>query len=87
VIVEAMLCGRPVLATDVGGNSEIVVDGVTGFLAAAPTVGSVAQALERLWANRADLESIGKAGAKRIRGLVPANPIRVFSEKIEHLIT
>ena len=86
VIVEAMLCGRPVLATDVGGNSEIVVDGVTGFLAAAPTVGSVAQGLERLWANRADLESMGKAGANRIRGLVPANPIHVFSEKIEHLI-
>jgi glycosyltransferase involved in cell wall biosynthesis len=36
VIVEAMLCGRPVVATDVAGNSEVVEDGVTGFLANAP---------------------------------------------------
>jgi glycosyltransferase involved in cell wall biosynthesis len=85
-IVEAMLCGRPVLATDVGGNSEIVIDGVTGFLAEAPTVAAVAQGLERLWANRANLENMGRAGAKRIRELVPADPIRVFSEKIEHLM-
>ena len=35
-IVEAMLCARPVVATDIAGNSEIVEDGVTGFLADAP---------------------------------------------------
>ena len=85
-IVEAMLCGRPVLATDVGGNSEIIVDGLTGFLAEAPTVAIVARALERLWANRSDLENMGKASAKRIRELVPADPIREFSEKIKHLM-
>jgi glycosyltransferase involved in cell wall biosynthesis len=32
-MVEAMLCGRPVVATNVAGHSEIVEDGVTGFLA------------------------------------------------------
>jgi len=85
-IVEAMLCGRPVLATDVGGNSEVIIDGVTGFLAGAPTIATVAQGLERLWANRADFENMGKAGAKRIRELVPLDPIRVFSEKIKDLI-
>jgi glycosyltransferase involved in cell wall biosynthesis len=86
VLVEAMLCGRPVLATDVGGNSEILVDGVTGFLTGAPTVAHVADGLERLWANRTNLENMGRAGAKRIRELVPADPIRVFSEKIMRLM-
>src|SRR5262249_30881247 len=40
-MVEAMLCGRPVVATDVAGHSEIVEDNVSGFLADAPTVTSV----------------------------------------------
>ena len=61
VIVEAMLLGRPVLATDVGGAREWVIDGQTGFLAQAPTVASVAAALERAWAARAGWEEIGAA--------------------------
>jgi glycosyltransferase involved in cell wall biosynthesis len=31
-ILEAMASGLPVLATDVGGNGELVVDGKSGFL-------------------------------------------------------
>ena len=85
-MVEAMLCGRPILATDVGGNSEIIADGITGFLTGAPTVPTLTQGLERLWAHRANLEKMGSAGAKKIRELVPSDPIRVFSEKIKNLM-
>lgn len=85
-IVEAMICGRPVLATDVGGNSELVIDGVTGFLAAAPTVALVAQCLERLRADRMNLDNMGRRGAKRIRELVPPDPISVRSEKLKRLM-
>jgi hypothetical protein len=42
------------------------VDGVMGFLADAPMVPAVARCLERLWANRADLKRMGRAGAARI---------------------
>ena len=84
-MVEAMLCARPIVATDVAGHSEIVDDGVTGFLADAPTVSSVSSALERLWARRMDLESMGEAGARNIRRLIPADPIQVFSEKVKAL--
>jgi glycosyltransferase involved in cell wall biosynthesis len=85
-IVEAMLCARPVIATDVGGNSEIVEDGITGFLAGAPTVPSVENAMERFWARRAMMEEIGRAGARRIRELVPPDPVRVFTEKLKTLL-
>jgi glycosyltransferase involved in cell wall biosynthesis len=82
-VVEAMLCGRPVVATDVAGHSEIIEDGVTGFLADAPTVSSMAKALDRFWARRADAVEIGAAASKRIRGLRPPDPVRIFSEKIK----
>ena len=85
-IVEAMLCGRPVVATDVAGNAEVVEDGLTGFLADAPTVGSVARALERFWGQRHQAEEIGNAGARRIRQLVSPDPARVFAQKLKQLI-
>ncbi len=82
-MVEAMLCARSVLATDVAGHSEIVDDGVTGFLADAPTVRSVRRALDRLWARRMDLQTMGNAAAKRIRARVPRDPARAFAERIK----
>ncbi|MBV8361748.1 MAG: glycosyltransferase [Deltaproteobacteria bacterium] len=53
-MVEAILCRRPMVATDVAGHAEIIQDGVTGFLADAPTTASIATALERFWARRAE---------------------------------
>jgi glycosyltransferase involved in cell wall biosynthesis len=84
-IVEAMLCGRPVVATDVAGNSEVVEDGVSGFLAEAPTVPSMANALERLWLRRTDLQDMSIAAATRIREMIPADPVDLFSANIERL--
>ena len=83
-MVEAMLCGRPVVATDVAGHAEIVEEGVTGFLADAPTASSLAAALERFWARRQEAEEIGKAGAHRIRQLIPPDPVKVFSEMLKY---
>ena len=81
-MVEAMLCGRPVIATDVAGHSEIIEDGATGFLAKAATVDAFRSALEQAWQRRSDLQRMGKLAAQRIRQLVPNDPIEVFSEKI-----
>jgi teichuronic acid biosynthesis glycosyltransferase TuaC len=46
VVVEAIACGRPVVATDVGGTSEIIKEG-TGILVSARNVESLRQGLER----------------------------------------
>jgi len=86
-IVEAMLCARPVIATAVAGNPEVIEDDVSGFLADAPTVRGLAAALERFWARRHEAEEIGKAASIRIRQLVPADPARVFSNKLKGLLS
>jgi hypothetical protein len=59
---------------------------VSGFLADAATVASFANALERLWECRHNLKIMGDAAAKSIRKSVPADPAKVFSEKIQSLL-
>lgn len=84
-MVEAMLCGRPVIATDVAGHAEIVEDGVTGFLANAPTPHAFNEALQRFWDVRYKSEEIGQAGSLRIRALMPSDPVHNFSEKLKRV--
>jgi glycosyltransferase involved in cell wall biosynthesis len=81
-IVEAMLCARPIVATDVAGHSEVIKDGATGFLAGAPTTRYIADALERAWQARAELERMGKDASELIHNLVPPDPAGVFADKL-----
>jgi len=60
VLVEAMLCARPAIVTDIGGNAEWISEGSTGFIAAAPTVREIASALERAWQSRARWRQMGQ---------------------------
>jgi sugar transferase (PEP-CTERM/EpsH1 system associated) len=46
-ILEAMASGLPVIATDVGGNRELVADGETGFLVPPGDVAAMADRLVR----------------------------------------
>jgi glycosyltransferase involved in cell wall biosynthesis/uncharacterized membrane protein len=47
-VLEAMAAGLPVVATDVGGVSELVLEGETGLLVPRGDTTALAQALERL---------------------------------------
>jgi glycosyltransferase involved in cell wall biosynthesis len=85
-LVEAMWCGRPAVVTDVGGNSEACLDGVTGFVAAAPTVPAFAAALEHAWQRRAEWQELGRAGRCRIEGMMPADPVALFCERLKQLV-
>ena len=58
-LVEAMLCGRPAVVTDVGGNAEWIEEPMTGFIAEAPTARSLSAALERAWLASANWNPMG----------------------------
>jgi glycosyltransferase involved in cell wall biosynthesis len=58
-IVEAMLCSRVCIATDVGGHKEWITDGISGFIAEAPTVFSFQKGMERAWNRKEDWDTIG----------------------------
>ncbi len=59
-LVEAMICGRPTIGTDIGDITEWLEEPETGFLAEAPTVRSFGAALERAWAAKEDWAKIGE---------------------------
>ena len=65
-ICETMICARPSVVTDVGGNAELVEDGVTGFVAKAPTLELVADALERAWQARDQWPEMGATAHETI---------------------
>ena len=65
VVIEAMLSGLPVVATDVGGVREVVVEGETGFLVPPQDPSALASALERLLGDAELRRQMGAAGRKR----------------------
>lgn len=65
VVVEAMMAGRPVVATNGGGIPEIVVEGQTGLLVPMGDVDSMARAMLRLLDDPEAARAMGQAGRRR----------------------
>jgi len=66
-ILEGMAAGLPVVASDVGGVAEAVVDGETGLLVPRGDVEGFATALRRLAEDGPWARSLGLAGHTRVR--------------------
>lgn len=82
-IIEAMLTGLPVVATDIRGAREEVVDGETGFLVPLGDVGALARALAGLVDDESRRRMLGDAGLARGREFYDER--LVVARQIEHL--
>ncbi len=82
VIVEAMFCGRLVIATDVAGNAEYIIDEVNGFVASAPACKLLDEAMERAWSRRSEWREIGARARDHVIAEIPHDPIELFSQKL-----
>jgi glycosyltransferase involved in cell wall biosynthesis len=69
VIIEAMAVGRPVIASDVGGVPDLVVDGQTGFLVPPGDPSRLADRLRWIFMHPAEAKRMGALGHHRIRTL------------------
>jgi len=73
VIVEAMACELPVIATPVGGIPEAVIHGETGFLVPTGAHQSLASSIITLARNRELRRFMAKAGRERMRAVFGPN--------------
>ncbi len=63
-VAEAMVAGRPVIATWGGAATEFVLEGVTGFLSAPGDVASLRSQMEYLWDHPEEARRMGAEGSK-----------------------
>lgn len=66
VYLEAMACGKPVIAGAHGGAPEVVEDGVTGYLVQHGDAVQLATSIETLLANPDLVRQMGDRGRKRV---------------------
>jgi glycosyltransferase involved in cell wall biosynthesis len=67
VILEGMLYGLGIVASDVGGPAEILEHGRTGLLFPARDVAALSNALQRLLRYPGERYSLGRAAARQVR--------------------
>src|SRR5690606_2412177 len=77
-MIEAMAAGRPVITTNAGGNAEMVVNGVTGFIGET-NEHAFDKAMETAWENRSRWESMGLTASEFIQKNVPKVPEKDFA--------
>ncbi len=65
-ILEAMASGKPVVATDVYGNNEVIKHGLTGVLVPPRDPSLLAKAILELWRDSEKMKEMGRAGRRLV---------------------
>jgi glycosyltransferase involved in cell wall biosynthesis len=81
-VLEAMAAGTPVVASDVPGTREAVVDNVTGILAAPADPIALAAAIRRVLANRALADRLAASGLAHVTYLFSADAMARGVEQV-----
>ena len=64
-VLESMSAGKPLVVTDVGGNSEAVIHGKTGFIVPPQNINKLADAILLLLADKKMAKRMGEEGRKK----------------------
>ena len=87
-ILEAMALGKPVVATNVGGNIELVEDGQTGILIPAQNPEVLANAIMSLLGNPEQAREMGRRGQEKInREFSLQRMVRDYETLYEEMVT
>jgi glycosyltransferase involved in cell wall biosynthesis len=65
VLLESMSMGVPVVSSYIGGVSEIVIDGETGYMVEPGNKSALADAIKKIWANQTNYQEL-KVNARKL---------------------
>lgn len=82
VLLEAMAAAKPTIATDSGGPSEAIVDGVSGYIVPVDDHKKMADKIIFLLTNKDVAEKMGRAGFERAKKVFDVN---VFADSYAEL--
>jgi glycosyltransferase involved in cell wall biosynthesis len=85
VTLEAMASGRPVIGSRIGGITDQVVDGETGFLVPSGDVQALRGAMERLIADPALRERMGAAARQQVQKFQASNVVSRIEQVYQQL--
>ena len=60
ILIDAFICGLPVIATDMNVNTEIVVDGATGIIIPPANIKALSDAMKRFIKGEVDINMMSK---------------------------
>ena len=83
VTVEAMACAVPVVTSDIGGSTEINVDGQTGFIVPKADANALSEAIIKILKDSELRNLLGQAARKRVE---ENYSYEVLTEKFLNLI-
>ena len=66
-LLEAMAAGKPVVATKVGGNSELVIDGITGLLIDSESPEAISDKVIEVLRDKMQAAGMGDHGRRRVQ--------------------
>jgi len=81
-LIEAMMCGRVPITTNVGRAAQLIDDNDSGFIAPAATAQLLDEVLERAWNRRNDWRAMGQRAAQAIRTRHSLRPAEDFADRI-----
>jgi glycosyltransferase involved in cell wall biosynthesis len=81
-VVEAMAGGLPVVATDVGGTSELIERGVSGLVVPPADAAALAESVLQLLTNTESARVMGAAARERIRQAFPEHTMAEAEDRL-----
>ncbi|MBN1388387.1 MAG: glycosyltransferase family 4 protein [Bacteroidales bacterium] len=83
VLLESMSYGKPAIAFDIGSPSELIINGMNGFIVEKNNIEAMAEKISELYNNPEILDSIGKNARETI---ISGFTLESHIEKIEQII-